>query len=189
MIRLTIWYENVQEKGIPDKNIFPNSFTEEEEKNFSEFLARSSAEIKKAYPDGLGQTLKKHFETKDDIAVNLVTLDMPECEITDAFLMIPMYLCGGAISPSTLFLTGWQKKSRSVSIRGWDLSPFIPRISANRSPVCLGQDARSDGGKEISNVYGRLLQPTRSPGEFRRYLNWKQKKCTVNFLIFPNLMM
>ena len=35
MIRLTIWYENVQEKGILDKNIFQESFPEEEEKKFA----------------------------------------------------------------------------------------------------------------------------------------------------------
>lgn len=86
MIRLTIWYENIQERGVLDKNIFQNSFTAEEEKNFSEYLAHSAEEIKKAYPDGLGQTLKNHFKEKEDLSVKLVTLDMPECGITDDIL-------------------------------------------------------------------------------------------------------
>ena len=86
MIRLTIWYENVQEKGILDKNIFQESFPEEEEKKFAGFLAKTAEEMKKVYPDGLGKTLEDHFKAKEDIFVKLVTLDIPGCGITDELL-------------------------------------------------------------------------------------------------------
>lgn len=86
MINLTIWYENVQERGILDKRIFPAPLPADEEKNFAEFLARSAEGIRAAYPDGLGRTLEAHFKEKEDICVKLVTPDMPECGITDELL-------------------------------------------------------------------------------------------------------
>lgn len=86
MIKLTIWYENVQERGVLDKNIFQHSMTAEDEKKFEGFLAQSAQEMKKVYPDGLGKTLENFFKQKDDISVKLATLDMPECGITDELL-------------------------------------------------------------------------------------------------------
>lgn len=86
MIRLTIWYENVQERGVLDKNIFQDPMSEEDEKNFADALARTAEEMKQAYPEGLGKTLENHFKEKEDISVQLVTLEMPHCGLTDEIL-------------------------------------------------------------------------------------------------------
>ena len=48
MIRLTIWYENVQEKGILDKNIFQESFAEEEEKKIRGISGKDSRRNEKS---------------------------------------------------------------------------------------------------------------------------------------------
>lgn len=86
MIRLTIWYENVQERGILDKNLLQKALSPEEENNFSIYLKESSESIKKAYPEGLGKTLENFFNKKDDITTRLVTLDMPEYGLTKELL-------------------------------------------------------------------------------------------------------
>lgn len=86
MIRLTIWYENVQERGILDKDLLQKELTPEDEKNFSEFLKRNSSAIREAYPEGLGRTLENFFNSKENITARLVTLDMPECGLTKELL-------------------------------------------------------------------------------------------------------
>lgn len=86
MIKLTIWYENIQEKGILDKNLLTEPISEEDAKKFAGFLAKTAEEMRKVYPDGLGKTLENHFKEKDDISVKLVTIDMPEFGITDELL-------------------------------------------------------------------------------------------------------
>lgn len=86
MIRLTIWYENVQEKGILDKALFTGTRSEQDEKNFEDFLKQSSDSIKKIYPEGLGETLRRHFDSLEDVEVRLVTVDMPEYGLTDELL-------------------------------------------------------------------------------------------------------
>lgn len=86
MINLTIWYENVQEKGILDRTIFSDFLSADDEKNFSCFLSQSAEKMKEVYPEGLGKTLENYFNEKEDISVKLVTLDMPGCGITDDIL-------------------------------------------------------------------------------------------------------
>lgn len=86
MIKLTIWYENIQEKGILDKNLLTEPKSEEDAKKFAGFLAKTAEEMRKIYPDGLGKTLENHFKEKDDISVKLVTIDMPGFGITDELL-------------------------------------------------------------------------------------------------------
>lgn len=86
MIRLTIWYENTQEKGVLDPAYLKEPLSPEDEKNFSDFLSQSASRIRSVYPDGLGETLRKHFSSLEDMEVRLVTQDMDQCGLTDELL-------------------------------------------------------------------------------------------------------
>lgn len=86
MIRVTIWYENVQERGIADPRFMPEGIPEDQIASFSGFLEKSAEEIRAAYPHGVGETLKECLNEQEDISAELVTLDMPHRGLTDELL-------------------------------------------------------------------------------------------------------
>ena len=85
MIRVTVWYENVQESGI-----FPEGMRKdmpaENAARFQGFLEESSRRIRAQYPDGVMGTLAEYLENEEDIDVTYVTLQMPECGLTQELL-------------------------------------------------------------------------------------------------------
>ena len=86
MIRLTIWYENLQENGVIEERFLRKDFPDDQRENYAAYLARSAVSIRKVYPDGLGNFLASCFQDCEDISTTLLTLDMPGFGITDELL-------------------------------------------------------------------------------------------------------
>lgn len=86
MIRVTIWYEYVQESGILREELFPGEMSEEQKAGFSEYLEKSAVKIKEVYPKGLMGTLAEYLEKCEDMQVTLVNLYMPEYGLPEKLL-------------------------------------------------------------------------------------------------------
>ena len=56
MIRVTVWYENVQESGEFREDLFSGA-PEEMKENMKKWLPKSAEEIKKVYPKGVMGTV------------------------------------------------------------------------------------------------------------------------------------
>lgn len=56
MIRVTVWYENVQESGEFREDLFAGA-PEEMKENMKKWLPKSAEEIKKVYPKGVMGTV------------------------------------------------------------------------------------------------------------------------------------
>ncbi len=78
MIRVTLWYENIQESGKLPKEFKPSGMGEENLVWFRQMVEDSAAKIKEVYPKGLMETLAEHLRACDNIQVTSVTMDMPE---------------------------------------------------------------------------------------------------------------
>ena len=83
MIKVTVWSEHVQDRGIeafpPDSPLLQNP-------ELREFLEFSAREIKKVHPNGLHNTLKALLEEEEDFSVRVATMEMPECGLTQEVL-------------------------------------------------------------------------------------------------------
>lgn len=86
MIRVTIWYEYVQESGELPESFLPAGTPEEHRENFRKFIANSAAAIKKVYPKGVMGTVAEHLSGCEDMQVTSVNLFMPEYGLTDELL-------------------------------------------------------------------------------------------------------
>ena len=89
MIRITIFYEHVQEMGpaaVPEEEIAKIAKTPEEAAGFRAFLEKSAREIKQVHPNGLHNTLKDLFEEEEDFQVRVALLEEPECGLTEEVL-------------------------------------------------------------------------------------------------------
>lgn len=87
MIRVTVWYEYVQECGELNDLVFPvDKMTEEEKAKLSQDLAEGARMIKEVYPNGVMGTLVDYLKTCEDMEVTSVNLYMPEYGLTDELL-------------------------------------------------------------------------------------------------------
>lgn len=85
MIRVTVWYENVQESGEFRENLFAGA-PEEMKENMKKWLPKSAEEIKKVYPKGVMGTVAEHLEKCPDFQVTSVNMYMPEYGLPDELL-------------------------------------------------------------------------------------------------------
>jgi len=86
MIRVTLWYEYTQERGIVDEAELPKDMPEEHKKGMLEWLSKSSAEIKETYPEGMANTLAKNLSQDKELEIKVVNLYEPECGLPDEIL-------------------------------------------------------------------------------------------------------
>ena len=89
MIRVTVWNENVQEQGVkalPQELLDRIDAGDEQAKFIREFLETSAREIQVVHPEGIHNTLKALLSEEEDITVRTVTMDMPECGLTQEVL-------------------------------------------------------------------------------------------------------
>lgn len=85
MIRVTIWNENVQERGVvdlPPGIEIPAERLEQVKAHFAE----GAKEIAKVHPNGIHGTLAAILGECEDMEIRIATLDMPECGLTDEVL-------------------------------------------------------------------------------------------------------
>lgn len=83
MIKVTVWNENVQENGL---KFAPLDLSDPAVQPFRAFLERSEREIRLVHPAGIHGTLAKLFGEEADMQVRTVTMDMPECGLTQEVL-------------------------------------------------------------------------------------------------------
>ena len=83
MIKVTVWNENVQENGL---KFAPLDLSDPAVQPFRAFLERSEREIRLVHPTGIHGTLAKLFGEEADMQVRTVTMDMPECGLTQEVL-------------------------------------------------------------------------------------------------------
>ena len=83
MIKVTVWNENIQENGIKFMPQLQDA-TDPRALGFKNFLESNMANIRKIHPDGIHMTIKGILEEDPDqeFVVRTVTLDMPECGLT-----------------------------------------------------------------------------------------------------------
>ncbi len=85
-MNITIWYENLQERGVVDPRFTPKDLDEKKMAEFAAHLKEESDQIKATYPLGLCGTLAAALRENSDDQVTLVTLDMPDYGLTDELL-------------------------------------------------------------------------------------------------------
>ncbi|MEE1199743.1 MAG: ThuA domain-containing protein [Christensenellales bacterium] len=77
MIRITVWNENVHERGIDAIDNF-----ESLPRDIQEHYQKCVAEILEVHPFGIHNTLKALFNEEEDFEVRTATLDMPDCGLS-----------------------------------------------------------------------------------------------------------
>ena len=82
MIKVTVWNENVQEHGI--KFIDPAIY--EGKPDIQAHFEKSAREIGNVHPNGIHNTLKGILEEDEEFEIRTVTMDMPECGLTQEVL-------------------------------------------------------------------------------------------------------
>ena len=85
MIRVTIWYEYVQESGQMTPE-FEAQVPEGQLEGFRQWIPESTKKIRRQYPDGLMETLAKYLRKDPEFEVTSVNLFMPECGLTEELL-------------------------------------------------------------------------------------------------------
>ena len=81
MIKVTVWSEHVQERGleaIPDYEKLPQ--------DIQEHFQKSAKAIKEVHPNGIHKTLKDLLSEEEDFQERTCTLEMPECGLTEEVL-------------------------------------------------------------------------------------------------------
>ncbi len=85
MIRVTVWYEYAQERGIL-KPEFAEGMPEEMIEKFSSWLPQAAERICSQYPDGVMGTLAAYLEKNPDFQVTYVNMYMPQYGLPDELL-------------------------------------------------------------------------------------------------------
>ncbi len=86
MIRVTIWYEYVQESGELREEFLPKDMSKEQKAGFQEFVKNISERIRSVYPHGVMGTVAEHLKTCEDMQVTSVNMYMPEYGLPDQLL-------------------------------------------------------------------------------------------------------
>ena len=83
MIRVTIWNEHFQDRGI---ELAEAAAREGKEQSEIDNLRRMGEAVRAVHPEGINETLKTIFDDCDDFQVTLTGLDEPECGLSDELL-------------------------------------------------------------------------------------------------------
>ena len=86
MIRVTVWYEYVQEAGEFNEEFLPKDMSVEEKARLKKRVADVAAKIKEVYPKGVMGTVAEHLESCEDMQVTSVRMNMPEYGLPDNLL-------------------------------------------------------------------------------------------------------
>lgn len=159
MIRVTIWYEKIQEAGAVPEDFFPGQADEEARKGFQEFITRSSQEIKEVYPKGVMGTVAEHLMQCEDMQVTSVDMFMPECGLPDELLDNTDVLIWWAHIAHDAVPDSLVRKIRDRVLKGMG---FIPLHSAHPSKPLQALLGTSGSLKWRDGDYCRLwnINPT-----------------------------
>lgn len=86
MIRVTVWYEYVQEAGEFNEEFLPKDMSVEEKARLKKRVADVAAKIKEVYTKGVMGTVAEHLESCEDMQVTSVRMNMPEYGLPDNLL-------------------------------------------------------------------------------------------------------
>lgn len=85
MIRVTIWNEYIQERGdVLGPELFPGDSEEHAAKRNQ--LRQNAEEIRRVHPRGIHETLKGFLSEDKELEIKTVTMEMPECGLTEDVL-------------------------------------------------------------------------------------------------------
>ena len=85
MIRVTIWYEYMQEAGyLPEE--LKEKLPDDWRAHIEEWLPKDSQEIKHAYPNGVMETLAKALRRNQDFEITMTNMFMPEYGLSKELL-------------------------------------------------------------------------------------------------------
>lgn len=85
MIRVTVWYEYVQEAGEFNEEFLQRHVCRREGQ-IEKRVADVAAKIKEVYPKGVMGTVAEHLESCEDMQVTSVRMNMPEYGLPDDLL-------------------------------------------------------------------------------------------------------
>lgn len=85
MIRVTLWYEYVQERGEIARELYSGG-TEEGYLALCRHLKENAEKIREVYPDGLMNTLKAYLEQDPELSLTQTDFFMPEYGLTEELL-------------------------------------------------------------------------------------------------------
>ena len=83
MIRVTIWNEHFQDRGI---ELAAAAEREGKDAREVENLRKMGEAVRAVHPEGINETLKTIFDDCDDIQVTLTGLDEPDCGLSEELL-------------------------------------------------------------------------------------------------------
>ncbi len=126
MIRVTIWYEMVQEAGRLPEEALPKDAKEREE--LLTHMAKGAEAIKAVYPKGVMGTLAEYLSQREDFQVTYVNLFMPEYGLPDELLNNTDVLIWWAHWSHDLVPDSLAEKVRERVLKGMG---FIPLHSAH----------------------------------------------------------
>lgn len=86
MIRVTLWYEYIQEAGKADEKFYPQGMSKEDEAGFFTYLNEGAKKIAAVYPEGLMAPIQSCLSAQEDIQVTSVHMMMEEFGLTDQTL-------------------------------------------------------------------------------------------------------
>lgn len=107
MIRVTVWYEYVQEAGEFNEEFLPKDMSVEEKARLKKRVADVAAKIKEVYPKGVMGTVAEHLESCEDMQVTSVRMNMPEYGLPDDLLNHTDSQSGGLMWLMTVYRIVW----------------------------------------------------------------------------------
>ena len=86
MIRVTVWYEYIQESGKLPKEFEPQDIPRENMAGFRQSIENGAAKIREVYPRGVMGTLAEHLAACEDMEIVNVNMYMPDYGLPDEVL-------------------------------------------------------------------------------------------------------
>ena len=189
MIRVTVWYEYVQEAGEFNEEFLPKDMSVEEKARLKKRVADVAAKIKEVYPKGVMGTVAEHLESCEDMQVTSVRMNMPEYGLPDNLLNHTDVLIWWAHVAHDRIPDCLVEKIKDRVLKGMG---FIPLHSAHPSKpmkALLGTSSSLKWREGDFAEYGIQIQHIRLHREYPKVLNLRKKKCMGNFLIFQSRTM
>lgn len=86
MIRVTIWDEYKQERGLVEGMQIPDDLPQEYRDGFFDWVEKGAKAIHEVYPKGMMNTLAENLSEDQEFEIKIVNLFEPECGLSDEVL-------------------------------------------------------------------------------------------------------
>ena len=186
MIRVTVWYEYVQEAGEFNEEFLPKDMSVEEKARLKKRVADVAAKIKEVYPKGVMGTVAEHLESCEDMQVTSVRMNMPEYGLPDNLLNHTDVLIWWAHVAHDRIPDCLVEKIKDRVLKGMG---FIPLHSAHPSKPMKALLGTSGSLKWREGDFLPSMEyksnTSDCTGNIPKVLNLRKKKCMGNFFDIP----